>query len=269
MKPCPPSEIVCVLRPKGVRDIFHMYGAVLEEFGVRIHFTLFLMDVMRFFNVAPTQIRPNSWAFIRGFEILCEALDMVLSAGAFFHFFGTKGVDKGSWVSMSAHAGKSLFPSYASNFKKNWRVSFMKVCAVEDSGISVASVDGELRFPLSWTSSPQSICGYDYNKMTPYERDVVSFLDRMKLTDIRTLLNKETDSKDLKLYLREYLSFTFSVCLNFLILLLTTAFLFFLILFCSSNDAAHSKGKEEVSCCPEKKECLGVACRQRPLLVYY
>ena len=149
LRPCPPGEIVCVLRPKGVREIFHMYGAVLEEFGVRIPFTLFQMDVLRFLNVAPTQIRPNSWAFIRGFEILCEALDMVPSAGAFFHFYGTKGVDRGSWVSISTHAGKSLFPSYASNFKKNWRVSFMKVSATKDSGISVASVNGELRFPLS------------------------------------------------------------------------------------------------------------------------
>jgi len=79
---------------------------------------------------------------------------MVPSAGAFFHFYGTKGVDKGSWVSISAHAGKSLFPSYASNFKKNWRVSFMKVCAAKVSSVSVASVNGELGFPLSWISSP-------------------------------------------------------------------------------------------------------------------
>jgi len=34
LRPCPPGEIVCILRPKGVREIFHMYGAVLEEFGV-------------------------------------------------------------------------------------------------------------------------------------------------------------------------------------------------------------------------------------------
>jgi len=108
--PCPPSEIVCVLRPKGVKEIFHMYDAVLEEFRVKIHFTLFQMDVLRFLNVAPTQIRPNSWALICGFEILCEALDMVPSACASFHFYGTKGVDKGSWVSISAHASKKLFP---------------------------------------------------------------------------------------------------------------------------------------------------------------
>jgi len=70
--------------------------------------------------------------------------------------------------------------------------------------VSVASVNGELRFPLSWTSSPQSVCGYDTEKMSPYERGVVGFLDRMSLTNICTLLNKETDSEDLELYLLEY-----------------------------------------------------------------
>jgi len=186
------------------------------------------MDILRYLNVAPTQISPNSWAFIRGFEILCKSLDMTPSAGAFFHFYGTKGVDKGSRVSISAQAGKSLFPSYASNFKKNWQVSFMKVCASKDSRISVASVDGELRFPVSWTSSPQSVCSYDCNKMTPYERDVVGFLDRMKLIDIRTLLNKETNSEDLEFYLREYFSFKLPVLFLFFNLLMIVAFFFFL-----------------------------------------
>jgi len=83
-----------------------MYEPVLEEFGVKISFTRFEMDVLRLLNVAPTQIRPNSWAFIRGFEILCAALDLIPSAGAFFHFYGSKGVDKGTWVSLSAHADK-------------------------------------------------------------------------------------------------------------------------------------------------------------------
>jgi len=40
--------------------------------------------------------------------------------------------------------------------------------------------------------------------MSAYEQGVVGFLDRMKLTDICVLLNKETDSEDLELYLREY-----------------------------------------------------------------
>jgi len=63
--------------------------------------------------------------------------------------------------------------------------------------------------------------------MTPYERDVVGFLDQMKLTDIRTLLNKETDSEDLELYLREYFSFKLPVLFLFFNLLLIVVLLFF------------------------------------------
>lgn len=203
LAPCPPGEKVCSRRPKGVKEIFHMYAAVLEEFGVRIPFTLFEMDVLRLLNVAPTQIRPNSWAFIRGFEILCDALDMVPTAGVFFHFYGTKGVDKGSWVPISAHPGKQLFPPFASNFKKDWKKSFLRVQAAKDSSVSVASVAGEVRFPLGWTANPLAVSGYHYQKMTPYEQGVVGFLDRMGRTDIRKLLNKEGDTEDLELYLRE------------------------------------------------------------------
>jgi len=198
------------------------------------------MDVLRLLNVAPTQIWPNSWAFICAFEILWEALDKTPTAGAFFHFYGNKGVDKGSWVSVSAHAGKKLFPSYASNFKKNWRVSFMRVSASKDSCVSVASVDGELRFPLSWTSSPQSVCGYDLEKMSPYECGVVGFLDRMSLVDIHMLLNKETNSVDLELYLREY-DFIIVLC-NFCFLVCFDCFLSFL--FVLQFRCCHSHGKK-------------------------
>ncbi|KEH33519.1 hypothetical protein MTR_3g045050 [Medicago truncatula] len=204
LAPCPAGEKVCTMRPKGVKEVFHMYGAALEEFGVKIPFTLFEMDVLRLLNVAPTQIHPNSWAFIRGFEILCDALDMIPSAGVFFHFYGTKGVDKGSWVPISAHPGKQLFPPFASNFKRDWKKSFLRVQASKDSSVSVTSVAGEVRFPLGWTANPSAVSGYNYKKMTPYEQDVVGFLDRMLHTDIRKLLNKEADSEDLELYLREF-----------------------------------------------------------------
>ncbi|RHN41168.1 hypothetical protein MtrunA17_Chr8g0363151 [Medicago truncatula] len=132
---------------------------------------------------------------------------MIPTAGVFFHFYGTKGVDKGSWVPISAHPGKQLFPAFASNFKRDWKKSFMRVEAAKSSLVNVASVEGEIRFPLGWTTKPVAIFGYDYKRMSPYEQDVVGFLDRMLHTDLRKLLNKEGDSEDLELYLceRKYL----------------------------------------------------------------
>jgi len=57
---------------------------------------------------------------------------------------------------------------------------------------------------------------------------VVGFLDRMSLTDIRTLLDKETDSKDLELYIREY-----GVPINLLFsLLFSSAYSDCFIFFC-------------------------------------
>jgi hypothetical protein len=165
------------------------------------------------------------------------------SVGAFFHFYGTNGVDKMSWVSISVHPGKKLFPPYASNFKKDWREYFVRVQASKGSSVAVASVDGELKFLLSWTSAPLYVGGYDFDKMTPYEQGVFGFLDQMLITDILKLLNKEGDSEDLELYLREYcnsdISYSFVVvsCFNHVLPCL-----------CSSNVAFDRSGEDEIPC---------------------
>lgn len=119
MLPCSVDERVCDQKPRGAQDeSFLMYMRVLEEFGVTVPFTEFEMGVLKFLNVAPSHIRPSSWAFIRGLEILCKALDLEPSVGAFLHFYGTKDLNKGTWITISTHHGKKLFPPYASNFKK-------------------------------------------------------------------------------------------------------------------------------------------------------
>jgi hypothetical protein len=70
--------------------------------------------------------------------------------------------------------------------------------------VAVASINGELRFPLCWTSAPVAVLGYDFQKMMPYEQGVVGFLDKMLLFDIHQLLKKVGDSEILGLYLCEY-----------------------------------------------------------------
>lgn len=125
---CNVDERVCDQESAGaVDESFFMYAAVLKEFGVKVPFTNFGMDVNKFLNVASSQIRPNSWAFIRGVEILCKALSLEPSVGVFFHFYGTTDVNKGTWISISAHPGKKHFPLYASNFQKEWRDSFARI----------------------------------------------------------------------------------------------------------------------------------------------
>ncbi|RHN67055.1 hypothetical protein MtrunA17_Chr3g0098501 [Medicago truncatula] len=101
-----------------VDESFLMYMAVLEEFGVTITFTAFEMDVLMLLNVEPSQIRPNSLAFIRGFEILCKALSLEPSAASSFISMGLKMSIKGCGFRLVPILEKILFPPYASNFKE-------------------------------------------------------------------------------------------------------------------------------------------------------
>ncbi|MED6131221.1 hypothetical protein PIB30_007910 [Stylosanthes scabra] len=71
--PCLPSERVCHKGPNG--SWFFMYTCVLAEIGVRFPFTAFECSVLRHVNCAPSQIHPNSWGFMRTFQVLMEYLE--------------------------------------------------------------------------------------------------------------------------------------------------------------------------------------------------
>jgi hypothetical protein len=204
---CDPDERVCDQEMAGEGDeSYFVYTTVLEEFGVKIPFTPFEMDVLKFLNVAPTQIFPNSWAFIRGFEILCKSLGLEPSVAVFFQFYGTKDVNKGTWIAISAHSGKRLFPTYACNFKKEWRDTFVRVQGSPGCSTSSVLVNGEPKFPLRWTSAPLAVKGYDLDAMSPYEHELTQFLEKVPLTNIHDLLNREGDVVRMAAYLRECLS---------------------------------------------------------------
>ena len=68
LEPCETRENVCMSRPKGVNpEWFYFYVGVVEELNIQFPFTDFETDILRKMNVAPSQLRPNSWGFIRAF----------------------------------------------------------------------------------------------------------------------------------------------------------------------------------------------------------
>ncbi|MED6107038.1 hypothetical protein PIB30_010173 [Stylosanthes scabra] len=60
---------------------FHVYTCVFVELGVRFPFTELECAVLRQLNCAPSQIHPNNWGFIRGFEVLMQFLGEELLIG--------------------------------------------------------------------------------------------------------------------------------------------------------------------------------------------
>jgi hypothetical protein len=59
-------------------------------------------------------------------------------------------------------------------------------------------------FPFYWTQDPRLIKGVDGELLTPYESEIISFLDTFQLFEIKELLALETDHPTLVLYLRKY-----------------------------------------------------------------
>jgi hypothetical protein len=208
--PCGVDEWICDPKMVGTQD-----ESFMIYMRVTIPFTPFEMWVLKFLNVAPSQIRPNSWAFIRGFEILCMALDLEPIVAAFLYFYGRKDVNKGTWITISAHPGRKLFPAYASNFKNEWQDSFAWIRGALGCSTSSIMVDGEAKFPLNWTLNPIIVMDFDFGKMTPYEKSLVCFLKRFSLLDIHELQDRDSYVQNMDAYLRECLQIYMLCFLSF------------------------------------------------------
>ncbi|MCI00895.1 hypothetical protein A2U01_0021919, partial [Trifolium medium] len=50
---------------------FYMYTSVLQVLNIWLPLTSFEGTMLRLLNVAPCQLHPNSWAFIKAFEVVC------------------------------------------------------------------------------------------------------------------------------------------------------------------------------------------------------
>jgi len=59
--------------------------------------------------VAPAQLHPNSWAFIRTFSLLMGYLGLSPLVDVFLHFFEAKSHGNNLWVSLSGVTGRVLF----------------------------------------------------------------------------------------------------------------------------------------------------------------
>jgi hypothetical protein len=55
---------------------FYTYANFIRDFHLHFPFTEFEGSMLRVHNIAPTQLHPNSWAFIKAFELVCFGLDI-------------------------------------------------------------------------------------------------------------------------------------------------------------------------------------------------
>jgi len=146
-----------------------MYQTVFKRVGVRLPFTPFERELLTEINTAPVQLHPNSWAFVRGFQILCGHLGILPSVDVFLHFFEVKKQGKSLWVSFSGIAGRIILSLFQNSYK-NWKGKLFRVCNAKHDP---TALDG---FPLYWTEHPKLLRAKALDELSPADREVCKAL---------------------------------------------------------------------------------------------
>jgi hypothetical protein len=184
---------------------FYMYTHFVRDFHLYFPFSDFQTSILRVLNVAPSQLSPNSWSFIKAFELICFGLDISEpSVAVFFSFYDIKKLFPNSIVSLSALPHRSLFSLFSSNYK-NYKDTFVRVRGAEGCQNAMYSSDGEPLFPFYWTFNPRLIKGAIYESLSEFERGTVAYLESLNQMNPRDLLDAEGAPAVLDRYLSKSL----------------------------------------------------------------
>jgi len=107
--PCAEGEPVCIEnRANEGEPFFFFYQTVFKRIRQRLPFTSYERELLTEVNIAPTQLHPNSWAFVRAFSILCNHFGHPPTVDVFLHFIEGKNPGKNLWVSFSGVTGRVI-----------------------------------------------------------------------------------------------------------------------------------------------------------------
>ena len=131
--PCAKGEPVCADDQANDGELFFfLYSIVFKRIKLHLPLTGFERALLTEISVAPAQLHPNSWDFMRAFTILCNHFGHPPppSIDVFLHFSEAKSPGKNLWVSFSGVAGRVLLTLFQ-QFYKDFKENFFKVCCTE------------------------------------------------------------------------------------------------------------------------------------------
>ncbi|QCD95582.1 hypothetical protein DEO72_LG6g276 [Vigna unguiculata] len=133
------------------------------------------MGVLRLLNVAPTQLHPNSWAYLQAFRLLCMALYLEPSPRAFLYFFVTRPKSPITWLSLINRPGLNKLEAFTQSFKI-FKDGFFKVVVKPAGRSHFYTADGNTKFPFFWTGNPWRYKVISREDLSVGEKEVVDTL---------------------------------------------------------------------------------------------
>lgn len=173
--PCSENEHVFLQSPSNEPHFTYVYKTFFEQIGITISFTPFECEVLRIMNVAPTQLHPNSWAFLKAFQILCGRIGMEATAPKFLFFYKVRFGDRVDWISLSGVEKRGIVRLYKSSYKF-FKSDFFKVRLTEGNESFFFDSAGIPKFPFYWQPHPSKFSSFDIGCTTAQERADVELL---------------------------------------------------------------------------------------------
>ena len=121
--------------------------------------------------MAPSQLKPNNWAMVQAFEILCPFFNIQPSVSVFLFFFQMKLIGQIGRVSLNSMS-KKLF-EFDSNVFPRFKDRFFKVLAIDamvDGLPLMFNRDREPYFPFYWQSDLTKFKSLDEDLLTLVEK---------------------------------------------------------------------------------------------------
>ncbi|RDY06531.1 hypothetical protein CR513_09465, partial [Mucuna pruriens] len=82
------------LATESKEQFFYFYKTLFSKLDITLPFTKFEQVVLCLLNIVPTQLHPNSWAFVWVFKLLSEDMGRESSLSVFFWFFSLRWTEK-------------------------------------------------------------------------------------------------------------------------------------------------------------------------------
>ncbi|QCD87621.1 hypothetical protein DEO72_LG3g2159 [Vigna unguiculata] len=166
---------VCHGQEGATEKFFYMYMCHFSQLHVRLPLDDFTMGVLRALNVAPTQLHPNSWAYLQAFRILCESLYLEPTPYAFLYFYDTRPRRPATWLSLISRPSISRLDAFSQSFK-HFKDGYFKVVVKEGGKSHFLNADGSTKFPFSWTNNRSRYKDMGVEELSVGDKEVVGML---------------------------------------------------------------------------------------------
>jgi len=166
---------VCHWQEGAIEKFFYMYMCHFSQLHVRLSLDGFTMGVLRALNVAPTQLHPNSWAYLQAFRILCQSLYLEPTSYAFLYFYDTRPRRPATWLSLISRPSISRLDAFSQSFK-HFKDGYFKVVVKEGGKAHFLNADRSTKFPFSWTGNPSRYKDMGMDELSSGHKEVVEIL---------------------------------------------------------------------------------------------